>query len=214
MDYTPVVKIDTRKYLAQTTVFAPAQGGHVPDIFNTEILEIRYDKVFPAGIVTEFFEIQHGDFHGVRERVLRDGSTAEPSFRFVDQKGKTVAHFTRRSMIDDHITRVMRGRILSTAWTEDGVGYGPAKHELNIMHTSAKKALGKLNLPQQTRQAVLLYFSIRESGEEQDPARKVFEEELKEKFKKMAEDAVNTLYKSSLRIGERLWHDAFMEFYY
>lgn len=86
-----------------------------PTITQTEILEIRYDKVFLAGIVTEMFEVQHGDFHGERERVLRDGSTEEPSFRFVDQKGKTVAHFTRRSMIDEHIARVMRGRVLSKA---------------------------------------------------------------------------------------------------
>ncbi len=86
-----------------------------PTIIQTEILEIRYDKVFPAGIVTEIFEVQHGDFHGERERVLRDGSTKEPSFRFVDQKGKTIAHFVNRSSIDDHIRGVMRGQVLSKA---------------------------------------------------------------------------------------------------
>lgn len=86
----------------------------MPTIISTEILEIRYDKVFPAGIVTEFFELFHGDFHGLREGV-HSGDHSEPSHRLVGEDGRIHAHYSNREEIEEYITRVLRGNVLSTA---------------------------------------------------------------------------------------------------
>ena len=91
---------------------------------------------------------------------------------------------------------------------------GLAKHELNIVFKGAKKALGELNLEEQVRQAVLVYLRIRESGEDQDPARKTLREELLSSHRKKTEEQIDSLYQTALPIGEKLWHEAFMEFYY
>ena len=85
----------------------------MPTIITTEILEIHYDKVFPAGFTTELFELHHGNFD--RTRKGRYSSRhREPSFQLVREDGHVEAHADTRDEIDEYIKTTMRGEVLST----------------------------------------------------------------------------------------------------
>jgi hypothetical protein len=91
---------------------------------------------------------------------------------------------------------------------------GPAKNELSAISEEAQKALGQQNPGLEVRKAVLLYFEIREQGEDEEPARATFLEELPNAFPKKNGDEIQELFETSYKIGESLWMDAFLAYYW
>lgn len=88
---------------------------------------------------------------------------------------------------------------------------GLNQSDLILIHKAAQKALGEMNPAGEIKDAVVIYLDIRKSGEDEAPARSIFLKELQDAFKKKIETEINTLYRTALRTGERLWFDAFME---
>ncbi len=86
----------------------------MPNLYSTEVLEIDHEQVFPAHRVTKLFELEHGDFSGVRGSSY-NSRNHEPSWRLVDEKGTTVAHLDSEAEIMHYIQTTMQGQILSRA---------------------------------------------------------------------------------------------------